>query len=118
MATTMGFNLSHGSLQWNLGNLDYTGSGTHEQKVVETIATSEETFTIAADITGGNGPGLAIFANQDATNYVEIGVTSATYFLRIDPGDAGALPLASGLTTLYLRANTANVITLIWIFER
>ena len=57
-------------------------------------------------------PGVAYFINNDATNYVQIGiVVSATFYplLKLFPGEGAAVRIDGGAVP-YARANTAAVV--------
>lgn len=70
---------------------------------VQTIATSAEALDMG-DVTTA---GYAIFQNLDDTNYVEIGVSGFTAFIRLQPGEMALVPLATNAP--YAQANTASV---------
>lgn len=95
-----------------------TTTGTHMQWERITVGTSEEELTINADITAGSDPGYAHFVNTDATNYVQVGMSTGAYFMRLKAGESAVLPLDPGITSLFLKANTASVQLEILIFER
>jgi hypothetical protein len=70
---------------------------------VQTIGTSDETVTLNADL---SALGYIFAVNLDATNYVELGYTSGTYFGMIKAGEACAFRAGSGLSTIHAKANT------------
>lgn len=92
--------------------------GSHVQVARPTVGTVEETLAIASDITGGEGPGYALIYNADATNYVQVGISTGSYFAGIDAGAVAVLPLDAGVSTLYLKANAAPCELEVWIWER
>ena len=82
---------------------------------------SEIEIPINAAITGGNGPGWVFVKNHDATNYLKFGTVTTVYFAELDPGDGTetmAIPIARGATSLFVRADTANVDATFEIHER
>lgn len=63
--------------------------------------------------------GLALFYNQDATNYVDIGpdVSGAIApFIRLMPGEVADLRLKPGIT-VRAQAHTASVDLMVWLLE-
>ena len=95
-----------------------TTTGNHVQVLRSTIGTAEETINIAGDITGGQGPGFCFIYNADATNYVQVGIATGAYFMRLKAGEAATLPLDSAISTLYAKADTAACDLELWIWER
>jgi hypothetical protein len=68
---------------------------------------THEVLDIGSDIATA---GWAFLRNQDATNYVEIGlVVTATFypFAKLMPGEWAIIPL--GTLSIYAKANTASV---------
>lgn len=64
--------------------------------------------------------GWALFFNNDATNFVEIGdVPVATFvpFVRVEPGEFAVLRLSQAITTLQAQADTAAVDLEFWLIE-
>lgn len=94
-----------------------TTTGNHVQVTRQTIGTTEETIAIASDITGGQGPGYVFMANADATNYVQIGISTGAYFAKLKAGESATLRIDPAVTTLYCKANTAAVDLEVWIWE-
>ena len=84
-----------------------------ERRIVGTV---EESLTISGDLS--NGTGFAHFYNADSTNYVQVGIGAGAYFMRLKAGEHALLPLDNAVTTLYLKANTANVELEVFITER
>jgi len=81
---------------------------------VNEIGTSEESITDFGDL-ATTEYGQCVIRNLDATNYVQVGITTATYFARIYPGDFAVIPLEDAVD-LFLKANTAacNVEIQVW----
>jgi hypothetical protein len=70
---------------------------------IQSIGTSDGTLDI-----GGIGTlGYLVLKNLDATNYLEIGYTSGTYFAKLKPGESCVFRAGSGLTAIHAKANTA-----------
>lgn len=81
---------------------------------VRSIATTETSVSL----TGITTPGVAVLYNLDQTNYCEVGTTTTDYPIRLRPNAVPAVvPLNSGKTTLYLKANTAATKVRIIVFE-
>ena len=91
-----------------------TGGRFQWQRVI--VGTAEETLAVSGDLS--NGTGFAHFYNADGTNYVRVGMATGAYFMRLKAGEHAVLPLDNAVTTLYLKANTANVELEIFITER
>lgn len=94
-----------------------TTTGNHVQVLRQTIGTTEETVAIASDITGGQGPGYMFLYNADATNYVQVGISTGAYFGKLKAGESAVLRIDPAVTTLYCKANTAAVDLEVWIWE-
>ena len=105
--------------KWERGeqSVSVTTTGDHLQLAKHTIGTSEESITIASYITGGEGPGFCHIYNSDATNYVQIGISTGAYFGKLKAGESACLRLDAGVTTLYLKANTAACKVEVLIYE-
>lgn len=99
-------------------NTSTTTTGAHVQVLRQTIGTSEEEIAIAADITGGSDPGYCLIYNADATNYVQVGVSTGAYFARLKAGQSAVVPLDSAVTSLFLKANAAACDVEVWIWEQ
>lgn len=83
----------------------------------QNIGTTYEALDMASGAV--SSPGLALFINLDATNYVEVGKEeNVTFvpFLRLYPGYASLVFLAD--TSLYAKANTAACDLFFEILER
>ena len=108
--------LANGSLavDFNPGRLtsDQTTQGYFDG--VRSIAMSETSVALSGITT----PRQCVLYNLDATNYVEVGTTTADYPIRLE---AGGLPnfltLNDSKTTLYLKANTAACNVRILVLE-
>ncbi len=73
--------------------------------VVQAVTTLETTVSLTQIGT----PRLVIIRNLDATNYVELGTTSADYPIRLYPSSVPSIfELNTTKTTLYLKANAAT----------
>lgn len=83
-----------------------TNSGAYWNENIQNIGTSDETVSIGSDI---SSLGYIYVRNLDATNYVELGYTSGTYFAKLKAGEACIFRAGSGLTTLHAKANTGAV---------
>lgn len=84
-------------------------------KNVWTVGTTEETLTVS-DI---STLGIVYLINLDATNYVQIGVSTGVYFCRLKPS-ASDIPACFRLepgVTIYGKANTSPVKVLVGIYE-
>lgn len=69
----------------------------------QNIGTADETL----DLGDVASLGYIVLENVDATNYIEIGYTSGTYFARLKAGEICAFRAGSGLTAIHAKANTA-----------
>ena len=78
-----------------------TISGTAWESGRQTIGTTEETLSLN-DVTS---VGYVYVRNMDATNYVQIGTTTAQYSIKL-PAGKDCWFYANG-NTLYIKANTA-----------
>lgn len=107
---TIKASLENGSLKdsFNPGQLsiDQAASGAH-CPVID-VGTSEEVISFG-DV--GSNQGVTIFANLDATNYVDIGPESAgamVPLIRLKAGEQAVMRLKPGIT-VRAQANTASV---------
>lgn len=91
-----------------------TGARFQWQRVI--VGTTEETLAVSGDLS--NGTGYAHFYNADSTNYVQVGIGTGAYFMRLKAGEHAILPIDNAITTLYLKANTASVELEVFITER
>jgi hypothetical protein len=80
---------------------DQTGNGVDDRTY--SVGTSEETITFT-DFTNS---GLVGIANEDSTNYVELGFATTVYPIRLLKNEAYVFRLNPSTTTLYVKANTA-----------
>ena len=99
-----------------IGNAALSVATTGSPRDVRTIAlgTAEETHTLAADVSGTAG--WAVIVNHDATNYIEIGMATTVYVLKLKAGEVFSGRIPSATTALYLKANTGacDVTVAIW----
>lgn len=72
---------------------------------VQNIGTADETLSLG-DV---SAIGFIFLRNADATNYVEIGYTSGTYFGKLLAGEYCVLRAGAGLTAIHAKANTAAI---------
>lgn len=89
----------------------------------QTIGTSEEKIELTTSF-GTTGSTWILVKNLDATNYIEIGLSSSTgvYHAKIPAKGclwlcAHNLPNASSKRYMFAKANTAPVNVQCWIFE-
>ena len=83
---------------------------------VRSIATTETSVSL----TGITTPKVAIIWNLDATNFCELGTTTADYPIKLFPTGTGLpniITLNAKKTTLYLKANTAATKVRIIVLE-
>ncbi len=71
--------------------------------VINNIATTEESIATFGDVTT---EGWCYIRNLDATNYVQIGFSTAVYGIRLEAGEVAMFRCEPALT-LYLKSNTA-----------
>lgn len=69
---------------------------------VQTVGTAEESIVMPGDAAA---PGYIILRNMDATNFIEIGVTSTVYNIKLEPARPVAVFPIDG-TTLFAKADT------------
>lgn len=108
--------LANGDLKmdFNPGRIQVNQAAQGLFNSVRSIATTETTVSL----TGITTPGTAIVYNLDQTNYCECGTTSADYPSKLRPnGVPAVIPLNTGKTTLYLKANTAATKVQIIVLE-
>jgi len=91
-----------------------TAGDAFDYRKVNVTQAAEYTFTIDTDV--GNA-GLCWIYNADATNYIQVGFATTVYYLRILAGQAAVIPLEPGTSALYLRANTADCETEVYVRE-
>ncbi len=94
---------------------ELTLSGIHEDGGVVNIGTTEEAYTIKADVAN---KGSVSIENLDGTNYLEVGYATGNYPNRVRPATAALIQLAPGQTQLFLKANTAAVDVLFNVTEQ
>lgn len=82
--------------------------------IIDSIGTTEESLSLSTLTT----PGVFYFQNYDATNYVEVGISTGVYSWKLIASDMPALGrLPSGVTTIYMKANTAACRCKIVVFD-
>ena len=120
MSLYVSASIRHATELWKFGkqNVSVTTTGAHVQYLRNTIGTSEEEIAISTDITGGNDPGYCYLYNAGPTNYVQVGVATGAYCIRLNAGDVAVLPLDAGVTSIFLKANTAPVDVEVLVCER
>lgn len=97
-----------------IASLNVTTAADFEQGATIAIGTSEETITVAGDITS---PGYSFWLNLDENNYVQIGTATGAYSWTLRPGYFAILPLDAAVATIYLKANNASVNVRYKIYE-
>lgn len=81
----------------------YDVSGTSGIENIVSVGTSNETLAL-----GDIGTiGYCYFHNMDSTNYVEIGITSGTYALKLKAGEFALVRWNS--SAVHCRANTSAI---------
>lgn len=99
---------------WPADPVSITQTGKRINDYLVSVGTSEQTLAI----NGAGTPGIIMMQNQDATNYVQIGIATTVYTWRLKAGEfAFPFRIDPGVTTLYLKANTAAVLTRIAVIE-
>jgi hypothetical protein len=93
----------------------YTATNSGEYLHRQTFPTSETTVNVPSYI---GDAGVCEIENLDATNYVEVGLSTGVYFTRIPPGQSTKVWLPPATSALYVLANTAGVEAAIALFER
>lgn len=79
-------------------------TGDKYQAGVQAVGTSEEVLDKGDVVTLGY---LAV-RNMDATNYIQVGATTANYTIKLFPGKGCVLPWnPTGYQAVYVKANTA-----------
>jgi len=87
----------------NFSGLLITVTGDTPVSQIASIGTSDETLSLG-DI---SSLGYIVLKNLDATNYIEVGYVSGTYFGKLKAGETCALRAGAGLTAIHVKANTA-----------
>ena len=78
------------------------------------VTTGEFTFTISTEV--GNA-GYCYVRNTDATNYVQLGFATGSYFIRLLAGQAGIFPIEPAQAALFLLADTATCECEVYVHE-
>ena len=90
--------------QLPLNRQSVTQTGTRLKDVVINVGTSE----VSLAINDVGTPGYVVLRNLDGTNYVQWGIATTVYTGRMLAGEsANPFRIDAGVTTLYLKANTA-----------
>ena len=116
---TVSVNLSYtdgsGSEELGISDIEVTLTNAGFTRIRQSIATSETAINLA----GLSGPGLAVFINRDATNYVELKVaTGGAIFGKLNAGGMPALlQLGSGAQAPYAIANSAACIIDVFVLR-
>jgi hypothetical protein len=91
-------------------NVDVTGdSFTHE---IQSVGTTEEELAQGADL---GTPGYIFIKNLDSTNYVEVGVTTGVYTVKLLAGEVACFRVNGA--TIYAKANSSSVLVEYLIIE-
>lgn len=90
-----------------------TGNGAWSRK--ESVATTEEEWTIDANAIGDAG--YCVIRNFDPTNYVQVGFATTVYNLRLKAGQCAVLPLEPATASLFLKANTGACVVSVEVIE-
>ena len=98
-------------------NLNYTRTptGTHSANTRISVGTSEEEYTIPADI--GDEDEVWVI-NRDATNFITVGPVAEGTLAHPNKIYPGCLSVLSGQATLFLKADTAACDVEIFVHER
>ena len=90
---------------------DMTGNNVHSETY--DVGTVEEEIDYGVDI---GTPGGVMIKNLDATNYVQIGLTTGVYVIRLMKGQSCLFRPDSG-TSLFVKANSATVRIQLWAWQ-
>jgi len=115
---TKGITLQSDSLSVTTGDGEESGS--------VTTAVGESTWTFSTQVTsGGNGPGLLVLQNLDATDSIHIGLqASAAYQITLDPAGSASgiswavLPMHAGKLLIYTSASANTPQLYYTVYER
>lgn len=106
-----GLQISNGTIDNKIvkRSLKFDQTGKHGDRRTVSIGTSDEQLAIGADV-GTNG--WAWMRNHDTTNFVDVGVRTATGgylpMLKMKAGEPAVCRFATGIA-IYARADTAAV---------
>jgi hypothetical protein len=98
----------------NPGRIQVDQTNQNKVSVTKSFGTSESTISLSNLTT----PACFFFQNLDATNYIEVGLSTGVYSWKLIANDIpaqGRLP--AGVTTLYVKANTAACRAVIEVFD-
>lgn len=119
MASEITVNLRVGILNGNMAETIAPQSLSIDQAAIggpapgyQTIGTSEETVGLSEISTLG----MCYIRNNDTTNFVEFGVATGSYMVRLKAGEFAWFRLKPGVT-LYAKADTAACKCTIKVFE-
>lgn len=98
-----------------LSTITVTTTGTHEQSGRVSVATSETTVGVGADI---GDAGYLYLKNWDDTNYVQVGFSTGVYPIRLEPGSVSVVQVQPSISSLYCLADTASVDLQYKLWER
>jgi hypothetical protein len=95
------------SVEFTVGSLSITVSGTQLMDNVQSIGFAAEEAILMGDVAAG---GWCFFQNMDATNFVELrSGTGATDFVRLNAGEIALFRMSADATAPYAIADTAAV---------
>ena len=100
-------------------NVSVTRTGDALDARIVDLGTSEETITLATDVSAAAG--WVYIKNHDDTNYITVGyVAEATtaHGIRINAGESAAFRIITTATALYMKANTAACIVEVKVWEK
>ena len=84
----------------------FTLTGNDSTHIMADVTTGEYTYTLP---TGIGSVGYVFLKNHElsesAEDYVDVGVATTVYFIRLLPGQSGILPIAPTTSAIYLKAN-------------
>lgn len=104
LTSNLRLQVSNIGVDLNPGKIQVDQSNQNAVIVIDSIGTSEETISLSTLTT----PGVFYFQNFDATNYVEVGISTGVYSWKMIAGDIpaeGRLP--ASVSNIYIKANTA-----------
>ncbi|MDH3563105.1 MAG: hypothetical protein OEN49_06885 [Gammaproteobacteria bacterium] len=85
------------------------------------VTSGEYTVTLSAFAVGVGSAGYVFVKNhalsESAEDYVDVGVATTAYFMRLFPGMSGILPIAPATTAIYLIANQGVIPVEIYVRE-
>jgi len=117
-----GFNLINGNVAFKAPIEGFNATqSTAKGPIIGVVAIPTTAGGTAISLTALATPGWAWAMNQDATNYVSIGlIVSAAFYPMIEllPGQAVPIPLSRTLNNLAALANTATVNLAFYAFDK